>query len=285
MRFSLIHTFATFILLSYVKILNVSYELLAPSYRMYNINGTRVEHLYLKYDGTVKYLSNEHKPFAALAIIMTLLFNIAPLCLLLVYPCRCFQKMLSCVKLCPAFQTLHTFMDVFYGCFHHRPRDYRYFAALYVLLRIVNLITLSMNPNFSFYYNASTFLIVSGLGVAVFRPHKDPRHSIVDVIIILINAGCYQIFAAGLFTTVVDPKEVFFYNHKIAKDILFNVYVLSLPLYGVVVLVVNRVLPLTVVRSFINYVRLKCFSRYQDTTSTFTESESLPDRLVHSQCS
>ena len=124
MRFSLIHTFATFILLSYVKILNVSYELLAPSYRSYNINGTRIEQFYLRYDGTVEYLSNEHKPFAVLAIVMTLLFNIAPLCLLLLYPCHCFQKMLSCAKLYPVAQTLHTFMDVFYGCFQHHPRDY-----------------------------------------------------------------------------------------------------------------------------------------------------------------
>ncbi len=58
---------------------------------------------------------------------------------------------------------------------------------------------------------------------------------------------------------------------------------LSLSIYGVVVLVVNRVLPLTVVGSFINCVRLKCFSRYQDTTSTFTESEGLSDRFVHCQ--
>ena len=125
-------------------------------------------------------------------------------------------------------KTLHTFMDVFYGCFQHHPRDYRCFAALYVLLRIVNLICFSINPNFSFYYNASIILIISGLIVAAFRPHKDPRHSIVDLIIILINAGFYQVFAAGMFTAVIDPKEVFFYNHIVARyivDIIVYLYI------------------------------------------------------------
>ena len=50
-RSSLIEAFGTFILLSYVKILNVSFDILTPT-ALYDVHGNRMKSLYLYYDGT-----------------------------------------------------------------------------------------------------------------------------------------------------------------------------------------------------------------------------------------
>ena len=68
-RNSLIDAFATFILLSYVKILNTSIDLLAPV-TLYSDKSNVVSQLYLNIDGTIEYFGEEHRPYAILAIVM-----------------------------------------------------------------------------------------------------------------------------------------------------------------------------------------------------------------------
>ena len=53
-RTSLIDTFATFFLLSYVKFLSVSFDLLIPV-SLYNVKGETISDRYLYYDGTIEY--------------------------------------------------------------------------------------------------------------------------------------------------------------------------------------------------------------------------------------
>ena len=90
-RNSLIAAFATFILLSYMKILNTSIDLLAPVTLYSNV----VSQLYLNIDGTIEYsVGEEHRPYAILAIVMITLFNSYPIAFLLLYPFACFQKLL-----------------------------------------------------------------------------------------------------------------------------------------------------------------------------------------------
>ena len=57
-RSSLVNALATFIVLSYIKILNVSFELLMPSY-VFNMEGKRihVNKAYLYYDGGIEMAS------------------------------------------------------------------------------------------------------------------------------------------------------------------------------------------------------------------------------------
>ena len=85
---SLISAFATMLLLSYVKILNVTANILNSGYH-YDMYGN-YGHLYVYYDPNTLYLSREHLPYFMTAIAMCLVFNIIPLLLLCIYPCRCF---------------------------------------------------------------------------------------------------------------------------------------------------------------------------------------------------
>ena len=109
-RSSLTEAFATFILLSYVRILNISFDILTPT-ALYDVHGNRLQDLYFYYDGTYKYFGRNHLPYAFLALFMTVIFNIFPLLLLCLYPCRCFQRGLNVCRL--RRQVLTTFMDTF----------------------------------------------------------------------------------------------------------------------------------------------------------------------------
>ena len=130
-RGSLVQAFATFLVLSYVKILNVSFDLLTPQ-ALFRKNGSKISY-YLYYAGEVPYFQKEHLPFSALAVFMLITFNILPMVLLFLYPWSYFQKCLSmCSCRCLPLSIL---MDTFQGCYRHKPRDCRCFAALYFFMR------------------------------------------------------------------------------------------------------------------------------------------------------
>ena len=128
---SLVDAFATFLLLSYVKFLIVSFDILMPTVS-WDMNSA-MQPPVLYYDGTVEYFGKDyvHLPYALLALAVLLVFTFLPILLLCVYPCRCFQRVLNRYHL--SSQTLHTFMDTFQGGFKdgkNGTRDFRYFAAV-----------------------------------------------------------------------------------------------------------------------------------------------------------
>ena len=111
-RTSLIDAFATFFLLSYVKLLSVSFDLLYPL-SITDMYGHTLGSMYLYFDATVEYFGKEHLPYGIVATVTLVVFIICPVVLLCVYPCRCFQRcLIRCRFQC---RVLHTFMDVFKG--------------------------------------------------------------------------------------------------------------------------------------------------------------------------
>ena len=188
---SLINAFATFLLLSYVKFLITSFAFLFPV-KVFNIHGRALSQLYLYYDGTVEYFGTEHLPFAILALVALSVFNIFPLLLLVLYPCQYFQR---CLNRCNIqYQVLHTFMDVFQGSYKdgtNGTRDCRWFAALYLMLRIAHLVIYAIIPSHFAICLATLLGFVPVLLTAIFHPHKSPSHNVTDVflLIILISGG------------------------------------------------------------------------------------------------
>ena len=180
---SLINAFATFLLLSYVKILDTSFAFLFPV-NVYNIHGRSKRYLF--YDGTVEYFGPEHLPFAILAIAVVLVFNIFPLLLFVLYPCQCFQRCLNHYNI--HSQVLHTFMDVFQGSYkdgRNGTRDCRWFSALYLMLRITVLTAYAINTDFVLYISILLLLLPVFL-TTTFHPHKSPVYNITDTFLLLI---------------------------------------------------------------------------------------------------
>ncbi len=169
-RASVIDAFATFLLLSYVKVLFISFDLLAPT-KLISKNGS---HILISYFDASFFVSP--KPSVLFVIIniilLLLLFNLLPAILLLLYPFGFCQRCLTKTRL--HFQSLHFLMNSFNGCYTTRSvgtLDRRFFAAVFLVVRI--LISLEYAVLYNDYYTSvmitCTALIVA---IAVAQPYS-----------------------------------------------------------------------------------------------------------------
>ena len=180
----LVHAFATFIVLSYVKILNTSFELLRPS-QLYNVHGNHILKAYWYYNGRVDMTSKGYIPILLLALFMLLFFNVLPLTLLALYPFKCFQRLLGSCLSQNCRLVLQIYMDSFHGCYEDTAHDYRHFATLYLAVRFLNLLMSSVF-SYTLYLSAAVLVYVFTLAlVAKFQPYKNKRDNTVDIILLL----------------------------------------------------------------------------------------------------
>ena len=183
---SLIDAFATFLLLSYMKFLSVSFDILIPV-ALFNIDGETLSKRYLYWDGTIEIFGSEHLPYAILALTVVIIFNIVPLLLLCLYPCRWFQKCLNYSKF--RNQILHVFMDAFQGCYKDGTSgscDCRWFAGLYLSFRILLMVLMVLTySNFVFPLGGCAVLVLLFL-TAVFQPYKDNVHNRINIFFLAV---------------------------------------------------------------------------------------------------
>ena len=135
LKTSLVDTFATLLLLSYVKIGFSSFYILSPT-RLWSPDGSYVWVVYL--DPSLKYFGPSHAGYAIITLLLSFTVLLVPVIILLLYPCLCFQRCLNRFHL--RSLTLHTFVDAFQGCYKdgtNGTRDCRYFAALQLVLRLL----------------------------------------------------------------------------------------------------------------------------------------------------
>ena len=275
-RTSLIDTFATFFLLSYVKFLSVSFDLLIPV-SLYNVKGETISDRYLYYDGTIEYFGKQHLPYAILAIVILILVNILPLLLLLLYPCQCFQKLLNFSGL--RCHVLHTFMDVFQGCYKNRTDgsyDRRWFSAVYLVARIAFLAVFAMTQNtLMTHFFETMLLMLTAIVVGIVQPYKLYVYNILDVVLILAGALVYCSLSIDL---IADIERYAYGPPSRVLTLVFAlvplVYILAVTLYW---LLLRKKLP------------QKLYSKLRDllpcvnsgAISHSNSQESLPGRLAN----
>ena len=189
-KLNVLNAFATFIILAYCKILHTNFALLTPM-QLFESNGSPPSGTrYTLYNASVPYLGEEHKPYFILAIIVLLVFNIFPMLLLLLYPTKTFQKLLNCFPRM-RWDYLHIFMDFFQGCYKNgtnNTQDYRYFAGLYLLIRLIH--------HTSIYYIDGSYTITSILSLivsilfGVLRPYRKDFYNRLDcMFFVLLTFG------------------------------------------------------------------------------------------------
>ena len=262
---SLISAFATMLLLSYVKILNVTANILIFGYH-YDIHGN-YGHLYVYYDTNTLYLSREHLPYFIIAIAMSLIFNIIPLLLLCIYPCRCFRRCLNSTGF--QHQVLHTFMDSFQGCYKHKPLNFRGFTAVYFFTQIVNLMI--YNVTGQQYHPLSCYMLIFVIILLVIaRPHKNIWHNVIDItlftsVLVIYMSVTFQLEEIYSNLIAGSMSCQVFYNYAIVTPIFIA------PIYGFL-LFVRRIIPLKIKEVIIRELK-RVFNRSQQL------EESLPQRL------
>ena len=230
-RGSLVQAFASFLVLSYVKILNVSFDLLTPAY-LQNVDGEFLKQAYVYYNGELPYFGKEHLPYGILAIIMCTVFNIVPMILLVLYPCRCFQMILN--KLPFQRHALSAFMDAFQGCYHHHPRDCRYFAAIYLLIRIFQQLMFAVMRDSLYILITTSGLLLLTAAIIFFKPHKEKVYNTLGGGLCLLLALGYIHHAIMVYTMSYEQKYNAIHDYCIAAIIFLAII---LQLYGIVMLI------------------------------------------------
>ena len=227
-RTSLIETFATFILLSYIKILGVSLHLLLMT-RTFNINLKAMKKNYLLLDASIEYFGSEHLPFAVLAIFVITVFVLLPFLLLLLYPCRCFQRCLNYFGL--RCQALHILMDAFQGSYRIEPHDYRYFSAFYLLLRMLVMVQVQIFTSAFLFYTSAMITLLFAVVLAAFQPYKVSAHNYRDSILLVFLGGYFASYGTSEFLTLLG------YYSEVSIVLGFtSLFAISLALYFTLVI-------------------------------------------------
>lgn len=196
-RYSIVNAFSTFLLLSYSKILFVSFRLLYQS-SIYNINGTRIRNA-LQFDPTMQNFDSDYAGISLMAILIISVFSVLPIALLLLYPTRLFQKFLRRFT-CRAKHAIHLFVDTYQGCLKDGSdgtRDYRSVSALYLILRFA-LLSLYIRDIRTVRSGATLIIfglvfIVFGVFLAILKPYKVDFHNYTEFAIFFL-LGIVAIF-------------------------------------------------------------------------------------------
>ena len=227
-RQTLIETLATFIVLSYVKILSISFELLCPT-NIFDMNGEKsISFLYSS--GSVEIFKGEHIPFAMLAIFMLIVFNIMPLVLLCLYPTNCIQKVMNSCNC--RWQTLHIYMDIFLGCYRAKPTLCKYFSVLYLFLRVTNIIVLATTLNSFYYPLAAVFALVATALVTIVQPYESHLYNKIDTILLLVLVYSFVSLAAYVQPSAMVFRTTLIIMICLAAMILLA-YIISVVVYQV----------------------------------------------------
>ena len=173
-RTSVVDAYATFFLLSLVKFLCVSFDLLVPT-KVYNLPGDNYNYtLALYYAGDIKYFGKEHLPYGLLAIAVLCVFVILPTVTLALYQFAFFQKFLNLFPF--RWYILHTFVDSFQGCYRNGTepgtRDCRWFSAAYLVLRCIGFLLYGITLNSTFYRSFVLFMFFFILLLVLVQPYK-----------------------------------------------------------------------------------------------------------------
>ena len=233
---SIIKAFATFLLLSYVKLLNATSDILLPVQLYHGDTHTYYYYSsgwYVYYDASYNYFSKNHLPYALMSIFLFLIFGVLPLILIVIYPLRCFQKHCHGAN----NYALCTFVDAFQG--HYKDgtepgtHDCRWFAGVYFLGRIMIIyIMFGAFKNAVCYTLAGLSLMAIGMLVIILRPFKSRKVNIYHTLLPFIMAtGCFsitlinQVLITAMWMIKLSALLVgFFFMLPILTVILYAVY-------------------------------------------------------------
>ena len=227
---SVIDVFATFMLLSYVKLLFVSGSILSPNYT-YNYKGEKLSTVYVHYSPSIKYFHSKHLPFALLSIFVSLTFIAVPPIVLIFYPTSLFQKCLTKCKI--NSQALRTFVETFQGCYKdgtNGTRDCRYFAGLYFILRII-AVPLAFTNYQTFFSGSAHLYWITALLFALVQPYKKYMYNVIDAVIFAIMGSIYLVIMR-------NTEHVVYGGHAsnpllVLTDVLYSLPLLYFIMFGV----------------------------------------------------
>ena len=226
-RSSLIHAFASFILLSYSRFILVSFLLLTTT-PLVTEDGVKLEYVAF-YDGTIPYFSAEHAPFVILSLFVLLIFAfMTPLLLIVPSLARntnivC-KRWPRCGKILPSLSgctvsnwpRLTTFLEAFHGCYRDGTDtsdgeitefDFRWFAGFYLFLRVILFGIYAFSPGwFQQYSMLQIGCLIALLSLIFLRPYKDDYYNKLDAGMFVLLLGINTLTMYNYGTTVISSQ-------------------------------------------------------------------------------
>ena len=239
---TIIDVYATFFLLSYMKLILISVMIFRESIVSQANSSQTYSVVAVAYDTTVRYFSSEHIPFL-IAALVSLLLGLLPALILTTYPFRVFRNLLlKCSFGGRSRAALNIFVEKFYSGYRDGldgGRDMRSFASLYLFVRVLIYIF------YGYFLLPSAILPgVCCLLIALVRPYKKTYMNNIDALILaLLTLNCIQseyLFSAPFRSTKAElhlwsmgatscfPLLVSFYTilpKRLFKTIKQNLYI------------------------------------------------------------
>ena len=209
-RTSVIDSFATFFLLSYVKVLNVTADILVPT-KIYKLGSNRST-FGLYYSPTIEYFGEEHLPYAIIAIFILVLLVITPTVILILYPFQCFQTVLSYISI--NWHFLHAIVDSFQDYYKDGTEpgtfDCCWFAVFLLLIRLLLFLIFGLTLSVMFFVYFLIIFIIFLIAMINIQPCKKAavRSPSTDPIFIILLSFCNIIYLARQITDI--EKHYFF---------------------------------------------------------------------------
>ena len=276
---SVINVLATFLVLSYTKLLLNTLFILQPV-ALFTSAGDRLPSLYFFYNATIRYFHGNHLPAALAAIVIGLVLLVPPL-LFLLYPFIWFQEMLERMHL--RRHGLRAFMDVFQGHFKNGTegtRDWRPFSAVYFGLKVLIMIMAFMNPTLTLVTYATLFGLVL---VATTWPYKIYAYNVIECIIFAYYTALAHLIT-DYFSTVDKVTLIIIVLLYMTPGVCSTVYL--------VFLFLKKIECIEMVKRRVGYSSIvsKTVERVAEWTSSFKNQsrvaaaveEDIPYRLEHS---
>ena len=193
-----VHIFATFFILSYSKILFVSFSLLKITYPQQLSHGSTNNLRSLSVDPHIHYFSPGHLPYVVPAITIIVTLGVLLPLLLILYPTRCGSRYFG-------GRVVKTFIEAFQGSYKdgtNGTRDYRAVSALYLVCRVViwtyTVQFVKHQPTIPGGWFIVSFLSMVGAAFFGFaRPYKSSTHNLLDVLILTLLA-VHAVYASVL---------------------------------------------------------------------------------------
>ena len=233
---SIIDAFATFLLLSYSKIMYISFSLFAPGY-LYDYS-RRKEGVYFYFDASQEMFSGKRAVLVIFAMVVFILCMILPPIFLILYPMRCFQRIID--KL-PFKIAVRTFADAFNGDFRDGTckdgkrgnGDCRRYAGYYFLFRVIMFSVYISEATWrdQFFIQQVLFSIAIVLFSAV-RPYKVDFYNKLDTAFFLLLSimNAFSSYNSQLYYEYnIISKPVFWINYFLT--FLPLVYIISYCVY------------------------------------------------------
>ena len=279
-RASIVNAFTTFLLLSFSKILFVSFTLLYISHVDVYHHDVIQKKCVLYYDSTVGCYSHEHLIFATIAVCVLVLFIISPTILLILYPTRLFRKCVSCCGF-RRWHALHMFVESFQGQYKdgtNGTRDFRMVSALFLILRILILASFH---NYSLWVLAGRriTLICAICFYAIVRPYKMNIGNSVDVLILASLSTSVLLLLLACYFHLTAPAAFY---HSLVVVLLLGVPHMVLILY-ICYKLVNKLGITECLKRKGRHLK-RCVLAIRPPTRALeaeTNTGSLPDRLIN----